>query len=181
MNLLPVLGWPGFLVLGLIPPLIFMLYFLKLRRTPLEVPSTYLWARTMEDLHVNSLWQRLRKSILLLLQLLMALMLLLACLRPGCQGEKLIGERFIFLIDQSSSMSATDAPDGKTRLEFAKEEIRNLIDRMESDDSGMIIGFSNTANVVQSYTRSKSLLKRQLEQITQTNRGTDIVLSLIHI
>lgn len=174
MNLLPVLGWPGFIILGLIPPLIFLLYFLKLRRTPLEVPSTYLWARTIEDLHVNSLWQKLRKSLLLFLQLAMALMLLLACLRPGCQGEKLIGERFIFLIDQSSSMSATDAPDGKTRLDFAKEEIRNLIDRMESDDSGMIIGFSNTANVVQSYTRSQSLLKRQLEQVKQTNRSTDI-------
>ena len=174
MNLLPVFDWPGFFILGLIPPLIFLLYFLKLRRTPLEVPSTYLWARTIEDLHVNSLWQKLRKSLLLFLQLALALLLLLACLRPGCQGEDLIGERFIFLIDQSSSMSATDVPGGKTRLEFAKEEIRNLIDRMDYDDSGMIIGFSNTANVIQSYTRSKSLLRRQLDLVKQTNRGTDI-------
>ena len=34
--------------------------FFAERRQPLEVPSTYLWARTIEDLHVNSLWQRLR-------------------------------------------------------------------------------------------------------------------------
>ncbi len=41
-----------------------------LKREPLEVPSTYLWHKSIEDLHVNSIWQRLRRSLLLLLQLL---------------------------------------------------------------------------------------------------------------
>jgi len=68
--------WYGWLVLSLVPPLILLLYFLKLRRTPIEVPSTYLWTRTLEDLHVNSIWQRLRNSLLLLLQLLLAFLLL---------------------------------------------------------------------------------------------------------
>ena len=65
------LPWWGWLSLGLIPPAILALYFLKLKRQPLAVPSTYLWSRTIEDLHVNSLWQRLRQSLLLLLQLLL--------------------------------------------------------------------------------------------------------------
>ena len=66
--------WQWFVLL-LVPPAIILLYFLKLKRQPLEVPSTYLWHRTIEDLHVNSLWQRLRRSILLLLQLLLVLLL----------------------------------------------------------------------------------------------------------
>ena len=45
-------------VMATIPPAIISLYFLKLRRHPLEVPSTYLWHRTIEDLHVNTIWQR---------------------------------------------------------------------------------------------------------------------------
>ena len=57
--------------LWLVPPAIVALYFLKLQRQPLEVPSTYLWHRTIEDLHVNSLWQRLRQNLLLFLQLLL--------------------------------------------------------------------------------------------------------------
>ena len=64
-NTLP--GWQWAL-LALVPPAIIALYFLKLRRQPLEVPSTYLWKRSIEDLHVNSLWQRLRQNLLLFLQ-----------------------------------------------------------------------------------------------------------------
>src|SRR4029450_13008120 len=49
INMLPWWQWG---LLGLVPPAIIALYFLKLRRLPLEVPSTYLWSRTIEDLHV---------------------------------------------------------------------------------------------------------------------------------
>src|SRR5215471_12070294 len=75
-------------ILAAIPPAIVALYFLKLKRQPLEVPSTYLWKRSIEDLHVNSLWQRLRQSLLMFLQLLLVALAMLALLRPGWQGTK---------------------------------------------------------------------------------------------
>ena len=102
------LVWWQWGLLALVPPAIVALYFLKLRREPLEVPSTYLWARTIEDLHVNSLWQRLRQSLLLLLQLLLIALIAHTLPRPGWSGSKLIGKRFVFLIDTSASMSATE-------------------------------------------------------------------------
>lgn len=170
--------WYGWLILSLVPPAIVLLYFLKLRRTPLQVPSTYLWTRTIEDLHVNSIWQRLRNSLLLLLQLLLAFLLLLACLQPGCEDNNIVGERFIFLVDQSASMSATDTKDGSSRLEYAKQQIRNMIDAMQPSATAMIISFSNEADVVQSYTQNKSLLKRKLAAIRQTQRASDMTEAL---
>ena len=62
------LGPTAWVAIGLVPPAIFALYFLKLKRQPLEVPSTYLWTKVIEDLHVNSIWQRLRQNLLLFLQ-----------------------------------------------------------------------------------------------------------------
>src|SRR6187455_2663553 len=73
-------------LLALVPPAIIALYFLKLRRQPLEVPSTYLWKKSIEDMHVNSLWQRLRQNLLLLLQLLLVALAMLALLRPGWES-----------------------------------------------------------------------------------------------
>ena len=128
-----------------IPPAIVLLYFLKLRRTPLEVPSTYLWHKSIEDLHVNSIWQRLRTSLLLLLQLLLVAIAMLALVRPGWSGSKLEGDRFIFLIDTSASMSSTDVK--PTRLAEAKRRVGELIEQMASGDVAMLVSFSDAARV----------------------------------
>ena len=126
--------------------------FLKLRRQPLEVPSTYLWKQSIEDMHVNSLWQRLRQNLLLFLQLLLVALAMLALLRPGWEGTKLDGERFIFLVDNSASMSATDVDGAKNRLEEAKKLVGGLIDQMDSGMTAMIISFADTPQVVQEFT-----------------------------
>ena len=172
---LPIWQW---ILLGLVPPIIFLLYFLKLRRTPVEVPSTYLWTKALEDLHVNSLWQRLRNNLLMYLQLLLALLLLLSCLRPGCKGTGLEGNRFVFLIDQSASMSATDTPEGISRLEVAKNEAVKLIDQMDKGDSGMVIAFSDVSRTVQSYTTNHTGLKSKVRGIEQTQRSSDLMEAL---
>src|ERR1700730_11213709 len=67
-------GWAT-IVLLLLPIFIALLYFLKLKRKPLQVPSTFLWRKSIEDLHVNSLFQWLRDNVLLLLQILTVLVL----------------------------------------------------------------------------------------------------------
>jgi len=160
------------IVMGLIPPAILALYFLKLKRQPLKVPSTYLWSRTIEDLHVNSIWQRLRQNLLLLLQLLLVALLMAACLRPGWRGAQLVGDRFIFLVDTSASMAATDVE--PTRLEAAKRQILDLIGQMRSHDAAMVISSSNAARVEQSFTSNRSLLRQKIAQIQPTYRTTDL-------
>jgi len=166
------LSWPQWLLLAGVPIAILSLYFLKLRRLPLEVPSTYLWSRTIEDLHVNSIWQRLRQSLLLFLQLLAILLLIFTLLRPGFRGTDLVGDRFIFLIDTSASMSAIDVT--PSRLEDAKKKVARLIDEMSSGDLAMIMTSSNMSRVEQPYTENRSLLLKKLRAIRATNRTSSI-------
>jgi hypothetical protein len=159
-------------LLALIPPAILALYFLKLRRQPLAVPSTYLWSRAIEDLHVNSLWQRLRQSLLLFLQLLLIGLLAFTLLRPGWKGTELLGDRFIFLIDTSASMGANDlAP---SRLDEAKKQAIALIEKMDEGDSAMVISFSDVARVEQPFTTSRRELRSRVELIEPTNRPSDL-------
>jgi hypothetical protein len=161
-------------LLAIVPPAILALYFLKLRRQPLEVPSTYLWKKSIEDLHVNSLWQRLRQNLLLFLQLLLVALAMLALTRPGWEGTKLDGDRFIFLVDNSASMSATDAADAKNRLDEAKKLVSGMIDQMSSGMTAMIISFADTPQVVQEFTDNRRLLRERLETIQPSVRGTDL-------
>ncbi len=164
------------MIFGLIPPAIILLYFLKLRRNPLEVPSTFLWRRTIEDMHVNSLWQRLRQNLLLFLQLLILGLLMLACLRPSWQAQSRLKNRLIFLVDTSASMSAND--EQPSRLAVAKQKVDDLIEQMAPGDVAMLVSFSDRAKVEQPFTTNKGLLKSHLAAIQPTQRPSDITEAL---
>jgi hypothetical protein len=166
------LVWWQWGLLAIVPPAIIALYFLKLKRQPLEVPSTYLWSRAIEDLHVNSLWQRLRQSLLLFLQLLLIAIIALTLLRPGWSGQKLEGKRFVFLIDTSASMGATDV--SPSRLDQAKRQAIDFIEEMESGAVAMVISFSNVAKVEQPFTDNRRTLRSKIELIEPTNRPSDL-------
>lgn len=158
-----------------IPIGVILLYFLKLRREPVEIPSTFLWSKTIEDLHVNSLFQRIRQNLLLLLQLLAITLAGIALLRPGMRGESAGQNRKIYLLDASASMMATDVESATSRFELAKDTIRRQIDDMQQEDTAMLITFSDRAEVLQSFTNDRGRLRAALERAQVTNRPTDII------
>ncbi len=166
------LGGVAWAVLAGIPVGIIALYFLKLRRRPVQVPSTLLWKRSLEDLHVNSLFQRLRRNLLLFLQLLAVLLAMLALAGPRIKGTTGQGQRYILAIDNSASMSATDV--APSRLERAKSEAKKVVEAMEGDDLAMLISFSDRAKVVSNYTADRRLLVRRLEAIGPTQAPTSL-------
>jgi len=171
-SLMNMLSWWQWLILAAVPPAIIALYFLKLKRRPLEVPSTYLWHKSIEDLHVNTIWQRLRRNLLLFLQLLLVLLVMLAVLRPGMKGAKLLGNRFIFLIDNSASMQSTDLEG--SRLENAKRSAREAIELMQPGDVAMVVSFSDIPKVEQMFTENKRALLHSVDEIKPTSRSTSL-------
>jgi hypothetical protein len=164
--------WWGALLLFLVPPLLILLYFLKLKRKPLSVPSTFLWKKSIEDLHVNALFQWLRQNVLLLLQLLAVLALVYAILAPRFHGSTGRGKHYIIMVDNSASMSATDVQ--PSRLEQAKQEALKEIDAAGDDDNGMVIVFNSVAEIRQSYTSNRHLLRQVVRSIEPTQRTTRI-------
>ena len=166
---LSALGWG---LLAIVPAGIVALYFLKLRRKPVRVPSTLLWRRSLEDIHVNSLFQRLRRNLLLFLQLLAVGLAMLALLGLKSQGLERQGRRLVLAIDESASMGATDVE--PTRLDAAKAEALKVVEAMGSGDLAMVVAFSDRARVVASYTGDRDMLRRRIEAIRPTDSSTSL-------
>lgn len=166
------LGVPAAVLLFCLLPMIVLLYFLRLKRQPIAVPSTFLWKKSIEDLHVNRLMQWLRKNVLLLLQLLAVLLFIYAALGPRMHGSVTGGRYYILMIDNSASMSATDVK--PSRLEWAKAEALRTIDAATDADPGMLIVFNTTAEIRQSYTANREELKAAVRAIEPSQFTTRI-------
>jgi len=166
------LGLAAWFALAGVPVGIIALYFLKLRRRPVRVSSTILWRRSLEDLHVNSLFQRLRRNLLLFLQLLAVALAMLALAGPRTKGSGSQGQRYVLLIDNSASMAATDV--APSRLAQAKEAAKKIVHEMGSDDLAMVIAFADKAAVVSNYTGDRGMLEERIDAIPVTQATTSL-------
>jgi len=153
-------------------PLLLLLYFLKLKRQEMIVSSTLLWKRAVQDLQVNAPFQRLRRNLLLLLQLLALLAMLVALAGPVLALSRGPGQRYVILIDRSASMNATDVK--PSRLAAAREQAEVFIESMrggslfslsDASDHAMVIAFDEHAKVMCNFTSDRRQLVAALEAI----------------
>ncbi|WP_135557686.1 vWA domain-containing protein [Paenibacillus cymbidii] len=91
---------------GLALPAIVLLYLLKRHYIDTVVPSHLLWNRVLRESEANRPWQKLRSSLLLLLQLLVAALIVFALLRPYASSGANPDRPLIVVLDRSASMEA---------------------------------------------------------------------------
>lgn len=172
------LNWQSALIASALAiPALLVLYFLKLRRREMPVGSTLLWRKAITDLQVNAPFQKLRRNLLLLLQLILLALLLLALSRPVSNYTPGPGKTTVILIDRSASMSAKDVEGGVTRLAEAKRRATDLVSAMGRDSTAMVIAFDDSAEMLQPFTSDVNLLKNAIERVQPTDRRTNLRLA----
>jgi Ca-activated chloride channel homolog len=152
-----------------IPIIIF--YMLKLRRREVTVSSTLLWQMVLRDRQANAPWQRLRRNLLLLLQLLILAALILALARPAISVPTIAAGSSVILLDASASMNATDVT--PSRFEAARRAAHSLIDTLPSAAPVTIIVAGQQPQVIASAETDRSTLKQALDKTQPTNGATD--------
>lgn len=151
-----------FLLLG---PLI-LFYFLKLKRPRMEVPSLALWRQVISDQRVNSPFQRFKRNLLLLLQILLLCALVMGAMQPYWPAGTDRAQAIPVLIDVSASMAALDKPGGTTRLDAAKAEVRRLIDNLLPEQRLCLIAVDSTARRITDFTDNQRVLRDALNGLT---------------
>jgi Ca-activated chloride channel homolog len=121
---------PLALGLGITLPIVVIFYLLKVRRHDEEVSSTFLWNDLIRDLAAHEPLQRLKTSLLLLLQLLALALITFAVARPFSEQ---VGQRpvqAVLLVDGSASMQARDVQPSRfaKAIEAARATLAGLPD-----------------------------------------------------
>lgn len=165
-----------------LPPLL-ALYILRLRRPKRRVASTLLWTRQVEDLRANSLFQRMRVSWLLLLQIIAVALVALALAQPQADLGIVESGRVVLLIDRSASMGVEDA-DGRSRLDAAKREAHERVDALfgagffSQAPEVMVVAIAREATVLSPFSTIAARAHDAIDAIEATDETTTLAEAL---
>lgn len=154
MNFLTPLAFMG----GLIAIPIILMYMLRLRRREVVVSSTYLWQQVLQDHEANTPWQRLRRNLLLILQLMILALLVLALARPFVTVPAVSAGQVTVLLDASASMNAVDV-NGGSRFEEAKRQALDIVNTLSVGDRMTVIRVAEVPEVLASGTSDRLRLR----------------------
>lgn len=163
MNLLAPFG----LAAGLSLPILVLFYLLKVRRERREVPSLLLWEPMRRDLAARDPWQRLRWTILMIVQLVLLAALTLALARPAAERPAPANRFTALILDTSASMRATDVK--PSRFEAARAAARGALDALPDGASAAIIAAGPAPRVVVSETTDRGALETGLNLLQPTD------------
>ncbi|MFT4704699.1 MAG: hypothetical protein ACI81R_002406 [Bradymonadia bacterium] len=152
-----------------------LLYVLRVRRRKVEVPFSPLWAEVLRERKASKWWDRVKRLLSLLLQLLMLGAILLALGDPRTDDTLQEGRTIILLIDASASMAALDEEGGRTRIERAQQRALEVVDHVGPRDAVMVVRVGHSVKPLTPFTNDVTALAASINDIEQgaTNAAFD--------
>ena len=167
-----------FALLGLLfVPAVVAMYLLRLRREETPVPSTLLWQRLVADVEANAPWQRLRRSLLFLLQLLLVVILVLLAARPFTERPAGLARDIVLVVDTSASMAATDLQ--PNRLTAAKQAAIDALRDLPTGGKVSVVEAGRTARIVAAGSTDLGRIRLAIESIQPTSSTGDLADALV--
>ncbi len=163
--------------LALLFPVIIFFYLLKLKRRDVTVSSVLLWNHLIKDVQANAPFQKLRRNLLLLLQLLIALCAIIALARPFFHARALGGSHVVVILDGSASMQSRDGRG--TRFDAARATAMRMVSDMHGGDQMMILLATSRPRRLTSFTTDRNELRRALSSARPADTTTNLPEAII--
>ena len=159
----------GFLaLLGI--PLVLLMYLLKQKYRETKVPSLFLWEKAVARTQAHQPWQKLRKNLLMALQIGAIALLGIGLANPYILNGTPT-QNYVIALDCSLSMQAED--ETQSRFQAAKSEIRKLVEEAPPETGFTVISVGEAPYVSVSRTTDKKLVLNKIQSMKVTNGGAD--------
>ena len=162
MRFLALTALEGTLLAVLTTGIIIALYLLKHRRRQVLISSTQLWKRVLENRMENSLFEKLRRYLSILLAVVTGLLIALAIARPEVEWITGKSRRTVIVLDTSPTMHARTA-NRETRWQRAVETAKRIV---ESGTGSARFRIADTAGQFDSpFTNNHAELRQFIERM----------------
>ncbi len=164
---------PAALLFLVLAPVVIALYLLKVRRRPAAVSTLLFWQRALAEHRQRALFQRLRRWLSLLLQLLIFALLLFALARPEFLGFTAAAESgaTVLILDGRARMQALGA-DGESRFARARAEALAFARRASARHPVALLALDGPApRVLAPFSTDDSALRAALDTAAPTDAG----------
>jgi Ca-activated chloride channel family protein len=163
---------PIALALGVTLPVVVIFYLLKVRRHDEEVSSTFLWNDLIRDLAAHEPLQRLKWSLLLVLQLIALALITGAVARPFSEqiGQKPV--QAVLLVDGSASMQATDVQ--PSRFAKAVDAARSTLTQLPENSLATAILVAAHPQVLVAATQDRHQVEKALLDARPSGAAADM-------
>lgn len=161
----------GLLALGLALPVV-ALYLLKVQRRSVPVAYLRLWEELVQESQRRSFFERIKRWLSLLVQLLIVVALVVALADPRREARPEDARQVVLILDASASMQTREA-DGRTRFELALEAARAEIEAKDPADAYALIVASDRVEVRCPFEQGRLRLLSALEGVEVTGRVFD--------
>ena len=163
--------WPLFLLLT-IPPVI-MLYILKRKYKEEVISSSLLWKEVYKNTRANTPWEKFKKNIMLLLQIIIILSVILALMSPFISMGGKSYKNIIMVIDNTASMN-TIYDGSNSRLEQGKALAKEYLNSTKEGTNTYIISYDGTSNLLLNGDFNKSNASSIIDKISTSYGSGDI-------
>ncbi|KXL51907.1 hypothetical protein CLNEO_27660 [Anaerotignum neopropionicum] len=149
-------------------PVIILMYLLKQKYKETKVPSLYLWKKAIPESKAQEPWQKLRKNILLFLQIAAAAVLAIALGGPYIMGKSQVVD-YVLALDCSVSMQATDVEG--SRFLAAKKDMLRMVEEAAPQSSFSLVLLQDEPALLLSGTQEKQEVLRCIQEAEATDGG----------
>ena len=163
--------WPLFLLLT-IPPVI-MLYILKRKYKEEVISSSLLWKEVYKNTRANTPWEKFKKNIMLLLQIIIILSVILALMSPFISMGGKSYKNIIMVIDNTASMN-TIYDGSNSRLEQGKALAKEYLNSNKEGTNTYIISYDGSSNLLLNGDFNKSNAASIIDKISTSYGSGDI-------
>lgn len=162
--------WP--LALLVCIPLIILLYMLKQKAREYPFSSGMLWREIYNNIEATKPWDKLKKNLLMILQILTVLLLILALMAPYLKHGGRRYDNVVIVIDTSASMGIR-YNENRTRMEEAIDRACDYVDSLNETAQVTILTSNQEAGIIRAGVTEKAELRNALRELTVTDLSGD--------